>query len=146
MGKSHRIIEIRGIFHGLYEWGNGWTTFTANKWREYLSQKGTGIFWHYFRDENGFSGSDHLISTSANVFLHPMDFHAYIPIQGQSGQYVNGVFVEHFPIIGELVKTTAALARHCGGEMSLDLLRIHEFDDNGSCNTTDLNYEVVCAV
>ena len=136
---QHRMVEIRVIFDDIYYWGEGWKdNTTAQKWNEYLSKLNSN-HWTYFHNTR-LSDSYHLIGISSNVFLHPMDFHAYVPIIGTCYRIGdNGEKNENFDTIRELIDIAKGLAEYCGGEAKVDFIRLQEFDDNGKCYTTELD-------
>lgn len=138
---QHRMIEIRVRFDGLYYWGDGWASHEkAVKWRSFLADgKADGIFWHHFHEGKGISGTDYLVGVSGRVFLHPMDFHSYLPIIGESYRVgKDGRRIECFSATKELIETVKSLAEYCGGEAVVEYIRLQEFNDNGNCKTTDI--------
>ena len=142
MNYDTRMIELRIVFHGLYEWGRGWVSVeTKNKWEDCLAQiedDESIYFWNYFYNNKGCE-SHHLIGTQGNVFLHPMDIHTYIPLMGSSYRTnMKGEKVEDFPAIRELLVVLKNLAEYCGGTMDVDFVRLQEFNNNGNCVTTEL--------
>ena len=142
MSYTHRIIEMKVRFNGLYKWGEGWSASVNAKWDDYLANRMKSFFWSYAVSGKGTgTRSYHLLSTTANVFLHPMDFTVYIPLIGRSGGYTDDGFQETFPQCEELLKISKELAEYCGGEAVLSYCHLHEFNDNGMCNTTEIGEE-----
>ena len=139
MFYSHRMIDIKVTFDGLYCWGDGWVNSEVHRlWDEFLSNY-KGIFWTHFKMP--FSKNDQLVGTGGSVYLHPMDFQTYVKIIGSSSCRGR----ETFPCIEELIEFSNAIAKHCGGEATVEYVKLHEFNDNSQCKTTDItDYLMEC--
>lgn len=105
------ICYVRGTFHGLYEWGNGWSAETANKWEEYW-KTARGVFWKYFKKGD----EEYLVTIGGAIYLHPMNFDVVL---GSCGCTVNG---KHFGSeLEELKRLCDGAARACGGTFTMEV-------------------------
>lgn len=140
MCYSHRRIDVKVNFKGLYTWGVGWVNYAVHRlWDEFLSNY-KGTFWNHFKSVS-FIKADYLVSVGGSVYLHPMDFFTSVNIIGSTmcGDR------ETFPCIEELIKFSNDIAKHCGGEAIVEYVKLHEFNDNSKCNTTDItDYLMEC--
>lgn len=117
--NKERICVVRGVFANIYQWGEGWSQETAQKWHDYLENY-KGIYWHYFRDSKKSYGTDYLVSTGGSIFLHPMDFHAVLHSSGaKSCRGHNDDLEDYFGgELDELKKLCTELAEACGGQFT----------------------------
>lgn len=115
--NKERICTVRGIFTGIYQWGEGWSQETAKKWYDYLENY-RGIYWDYFRDSKELYGSDYLVSTGGAIFLHPMDFHAVLRSSGGRSRRGHDDELEDYfgGELDELKELCEGLAQACGGQ------------------------------
>lgn len=115
--NKERICTVRGIFTGIYQWGEGWSQETAKKWYDYLENY-KGIYWDYFRDSKELYGSDYLVSTGGAIFLHPMDFHAVLRSSGGRSRRGHDDELEDYfgGELDELKELCEGLAQACGGQ------------------------------
>lgn len=69
-------VNVRGEFRGLYEWGIGFVSAEKmRKWDEFWQERYSSRWgwWRYIRPK-GIGECGHLISTTNNIYLHPMNF------------------------------------------------------------------------
>lgn len=67
------IVLVRGVFKGIYFWGQGWKDEeTYRKFKE-AEHKFQSYCWTLKESEESGS-SDYLVSIYGSIYLHPMDF------------------------------------------------------------------------
>lgn len=117
--NQERICTVRGVFTGIYQWGEGWSAEVAKKWHDYLENY-KGIHWSYFRDKDGWTGSDYLVGTNGGIFLHPMDFKAVLRSCGGRSPKGNDDDLEDYfgGTLEELKRLCEGLAEACGGQFT----------------------------
>lgn len=123
-----RICEIRGVFSGLYAWGEGWSKEKARKWDEYLENY-KGVFWTPVRPKCQM-GCWNLVSTQGSIYLHPMDFRTVLRSCGgkcdgdtELEQYFGGE-------LKELKKLCSELAEACGGKFTTMIAQTQVVDND----------------
>lgn len=103
------ICKVKGIFKGLYKWGEGWDIATKKKWDEFWGDiNNRSIFWKYFKDNNE---CDYLFGIQGSIFLHPMNFSAIL--YAEFGDINNQ--------IEELRKLCSNCAEYCGGAFDMEM-------------------------
>lgn len=109
------VIYFKGVFNGLYKWGEGWDVETRAKWKEYWKNS-KGIFWKYFNNKSVCDDIDYLVSNGGSIFLHPMSFNGGLFSGGVlcNGSYFNSQ-------ITELKKLCEECAKVCGGTFVLTI-------------------------
>lgn len=122
--KSY-IINIKGVFKGIYEWGVGFvSTEMQKKWDEFWKYHYSSrwAFWKYVPGDN-LGSCGHLMSTMHCIYLHPMNFSAVLVDDGCCSQigYENGVeMVSHFYTELETLKEACEkCAEFCGAKFEL---------------------------
>lgn len=111
-----RICEVRGVFEGLYLWGEGWSREKALKWDEFLTNY-KGIFWRAVAPKSDM-GCWMLVSTQGSIYLHPMDFRTVLHSSGGCGSG-NTLLEQYFGgELDELKELCTKLAEHCGGKLT----------------------------
>ena len=120
-------IKVRGIFNGIYEWGNGfkdretesaWNWF----WRVEFPKK-RALFWKY-ADGDDFGGCGHLSSMTGSIYMHPMDFNAVLVASSGcvkiSPSKDGKDYYNHFESeLRNLKEICDACAEFCGGTFEL---------------------------
>jgi len=129
----HFAIKVRGIFNGIYEWGEGFKSRDiASRWNWYwkveFPKKGH-LFWKYAQGGD-FGECGYLTGTDGSIYMHPMDFNAVLvsssgcvcTSRGSDGKdYYN-----HFQsVLRTLKEICDECAEFCGG--TFDLLISKEF-------------------
>lgn len=110
------IIYIKGTFHGLYKWGEGWSEETRAIWKNYW-QNAYGIFWKYFCHKQYSSNEiDYLVCNGGSLFLHPMNFSGGL---FGGGVKCNGKYFESQ--IDELKRLCEECAKVCGGTFTMEV-------------------------
>jgi len=112
MNKS-TICSVRGVFAGIYAWGDGWDETTARKWNEFLENY-KGIYW----SPRKVAGTWYLVGVQGSIFLHPMDFSTILKsCGGCSPRGHNDMLEDCFGgELDELKELCSQLAEHCGGK------------------------------
>ena len=132
------ITQIRGNFHGIYEWGNGYVSMEMKrKWDEFWEVKlreHHPFFWKYIKGDDFSSGS--LVSTYNAIYMHPMSINA---VFSQGGGCSHKTFPDdehkkdyrtYFTSeINELNKLCKACAEYCGGTFELFTTKEAEIDE-----------------
>lgn len=127
--NKERICAVRGVFANIYEWGEGWPQDVAKRWHDYLENY-KGIYWHYYR-EKSCGGTDYLISTGGNIFLHPMDFRAVLHSSGVKCPRGNDDMLEDYfgGELDELKALCEGLAEACGGQFTSMVAEAQEIEN-----------------
>lgn len=114
--NTQRICTVRGIFTGIYQWGEGWSQEKAKKWDEYLENY-KGIFWRAFKNRDIW----YLVGTQGSIYLHPMDFRTVLHSTGCKSLRGNDDPLEDYFGSGldELKRICEGLTEACGGGFSM---------------------------
>ena len=130
--NKERICCVRGVFQGIYAWGDGWSAETAKKWDEYLENY-KGTYWHPVKPENHWSSWE-LISTQGSIYFHPMDFRTVLhSCGGKTGgdteleQYFGGE-------LKELRELCQGIAKACGGKFTTFIAETQVVENNNFVN------------
>lgn len=129
--NKERICTVRGVFAGLYEWGEGWDTETAQRWHEFLENY-KGIYWHYLAEDKAYGRTDYLVSTGGSIYLHPMDFRTVLHSSGGKCPRGNDDPLEDYfgGELDELKKLCTELAEYCGGRFTSMVAETQEVENN----------------
>lgn len=116
--NREKICNVRGVFTGIYAWGEGWSKETAEKWDDFLRNY-KGIFWRAIEPKSSMS-SWYLVSTHGSVYLHPMDFDTVLKSSGGCSPRGNDDMLEDYfgSELEELKELCTKLAEHCGGSFT----------------------------
>lgn len=120
-------IKIKGVFNGLYEWGQGWvSTSKRMAWDDFLENRlkteVQPIFWKYVPGDKVTGACGSLIGTGDAIYLHPMGFNAILISHGcTTTSYKDGVYYQSAfsSEIMELREICEAVAEACGGTFTL---------------------------
>lgn len=109
------ICNVRGVFTGIYQWGEGWTQEVSDRWDEYLKNY-KGIYWQPVQIKDTW----YLVCVGGAIYLHPMDFNAVL--KGCGGRCPRGhddaLEDEFGGKLDELKRLCVGLADACGGNFS----------------------------
>lgn len=126
--NKERICCVRGIFQGIYAWGEGWNSETKTKWDDYLRNY-KGIFWRAIEPKHRMESWE-LVTAGGSVYLHPMDFRTVLHSCGvkTSGkteleQYFGGQ-------LKELKELCQGLAEACGGKFTTFIAETQVVENN----------------
>lgn len=109
MTVTHDMVFVRGVFHGIYEWGKGWVSNdVALKFKE-AERNIKSYFWNLHESNDGMS-SDYLLSTDGSVYLHPMNFDTVLHRCGSSEDSFS---------CGDLKRICEEIAEACGGSFEM---------------------------
>lgn len=116
---KERLCYVKCKLNGIYAWGQGYVSNEMyQKWNEFWNnfEAKKSIYWRLVKNDKPYSGCDNLISTSSNIYLHPMDFKFVAMSSGVcSISMVNGVEKkEYFSEVVELEKIIKELCEYCG--------------------------------
>ena len=125
-----KICNVRGVFAGLYAWGDGWSAEKSNKWDEFLTNY-KGIHWRAVTPKSRMS-CWMLVSTQGSIYLHPMDFNTVLKSSGGCCPKGNDDMLEDYfgGELEELKKLCTELAEYCGGKFTSMVAEAHEIENN----------------
>ena len=130
--NKERICCVRGMFQGIYAWGEGWDAETCAKWDNYLKNY-KGNYWRAIEPEHRME-SWQLISTGGSIYLHPMDFRTVLHSCGgrtngntELEQYFGGE-------LRELKELCQGLAKACGGKFTTFIAETQVVENNNFVN------------
>ena len=120
MDNKERICLVKVKIDGLYKWGEGFTQETLKKWRDFWYKefpKKPRAYWRLVVSRS--EGScDNLISTSSNVYLHPMGFDVIMKSCGgcskKFNKETNQWTEEYFGEAAALEEIVKEMAEYCG--------------------------------
>ncbi len=125
-----KICNVRGVFAGIYAWGDGWSKEVANKWNDFLMNY-QGNYWRVVRPESRWDCWQ-LVSTQGSIYLHPMDFNAVLKSSGGCSPKGNDDLLEDYfgEHLEELKKLCTELAEYCGGKFTSMVAQAHKIENN----------------
>lgn len=114
--NKERICTVRGIFTGIYQWGEGWSQETARKWDEFFEHY-KGIHWKAFNDK----GTWYLVGVQGSIYMHPMDFRTVLhSVGGKSPRGHDDPLEDYFGMeLDELKRICKDLTEACGGGFNM---------------------------
>lgn len=124
------ICDVRGVFAGIYAWGDGWSIEIADKWDKYLRNY-HGIFWRPIPPKHRMDCWQ-LVSIGGSIYLHPMDFHAVLYSCGGRVLKGNNDMLEDYfgNSLEELEELCTGLAEACGGKFTSLVAEAHKIENN----------------
>lgn len=131
--NKERICCVRGVFQGLYAWGDGWSSVeNARKWDEYLANY-KGNYWRPIRSEDNLSCWT-LVSIEGSIYFHPMDFRTVLRSSG--GKTNGNTKLEQYfgDELRELKQLCQEIAELCGGKLSTFIAETQEVENNNFVN------------
>ena len=122
-----RICNVRGVFANIYQWGEGWSKETSEKWDNFL-QNYDGCHWHPVKIHDIW----YLVGVEGSIYLHPMDFNAVLRSAGGRSVHGNDDDLEDYfgSYLDELKEICCGLAEACGGQFTSLVAEAQEVENN----------------
>ena len=125
--NKEKICVVRGVFTGIYQWGEGWDETVAWDWDTWLEQY-KGIFWKPVK----IKGTWYLVGTHGSIYLHPMDFQTVLRSSGGCCPKGNDDMLEDYfgEELDELKELCTELAEHCDGKFTSMVAQAQTIENN----------------
>lgn len=119
MQINNKICLIKGVFDGIYSWGQGYRDIeTAKDWEAYWESTDSPV-WKYKKPEMPLESGD-LVNVRGSIYMHPMGFTCVLhscgvePIKGDDD-------IRHYFgfTLDKLKELCEGAAKACGGTFQL---------------------------
>jgi len=117
------IIQVKGVFNGLYEWGKGWSASASSIWNDFWREKRESKLREWFIIEDNSYGDPtfNIIQKTAgtSVYLHPMDIRFIMEGGGIESGKGGNIHPESEWALNELNQLCKEIAEKLGGTFEL---------------------------
>ncbi len=106
---KHEIVFVKGVFKGIYFWGQGWKD--NETYRKFAEAEHNIKSYHWQLSEAEYEhASNYLVGVVGAIYLHPMGFDAVLHSCGSCDDSFH---------CGDLKQICEKIAEHCGGSFEM---------------------------